>query len=674
MTPQRWSRIKEVFFAAREAVEGDRAAYLDSTCGDDRELRAEVELLLANDDAPSLSRPAVDLDSFAPQFTSGQMLGQYRVEAKVGEGGMGAVYCAYDTRLRRDVALKVVSPGHLADPESKQRLLREARAASALNHPNVVTVYEIGSESGVDFIAMELVEGKTLKEAIPAKGLPLEKALSYAVQIAGGLAKAHAAGIVHRDLKPSNIMVTSEGLVKLLDFGLARRLRLGESETTFTAGGGIAGTPAYMSPEQAEGKPLDARSDVFSFGAVLYEMLTGRVAFRGDSAASVVAAVLREEPPPLGETAPHEMEKVVTRCLRKDPARRFQHMADVKVALEELKEESESGEHTAAQALARSRKRRFLWSAVVAPALVVLASVGVFLWQRMHAAPLTDKDVLVLADFTNTTGDDVFDDTLKQGLSVQLEQSPFLNLLSERKVNETLKLMGRPAGDRSTPEVTREVCQRTSSKAMLAGSIAKLGSQYVIGLKAVNCDTGDVLAEAQEPAANKEAVLKALDAAAVSLRSKLGESLSSVQKYATPVEEATTPSLEALKALQPGSKNPPCKGVTAELPFLKRALDLDPGFATGLRLYVGLLQYSGRSSTGGRKCTQGLRAAREGQRKGAALDRGLLLHICDGRTGEGGADRGVVAADLSERRHGLPDPRMGLCPAGKLGEGIGGIS
>ena len=348
MTPQRWSQIKEVFFAARETAEADRGAYLDSACGGDPELRAEVELLLANDDASSLARPAVDWESLAPQFASGQMLGQYRIETKLGEGGMGAVYRAYDTRLRRAVALKVVSPGHLGDPESRQRLLREARAASALNHPNVVTVHEIGSESGVDFIAMELVEGKTLKEEIPVKGLPLEKALSYAVQIAGGLAKAHAAGIVHRDLKPGNIMVTPDGLVKLLDFGLARRVRLGESDTTFTAGGGIAGTPAYMSPEQAEGRSLDARSDVFSFGAVLYQMLTGRQAFTGDTGAAVLAAVLREEPPPLGRGIPHDLERVVVRCLQKDPARRFQQMDDVRAALQELKEASDSGARAAA--------------------------------------------------------------------------------------------------------------------------------------------------------------------------------------------------------------------------------------------------------------------------------------------------------------------------------------
>ncbi|HXP61474.1 MAG TPA: tetratricopeptide repeat protein, partial [Dongiaceae bacterium] len=358
----------------------------------------------------------------------------------------------------------------------------------------------------------------------------------------------------------------------------------------------IVGTAGYMSPEQAEGKTVDARSDIFSFGSVLYEMVTGRRAFRRDSPALTLTAILHLEPLPLPAGVPHDLEKVITRCLRKDPAHRFQHMGDAKVELEELKEESDSGKLTAAQAPAGPRPRRLLRLVLVAAAVLVLAVGSVFRWQRVHANPLTDKDVLVLADFTNTTGDSVFDDTLKQGLSVQLEQSPFLNLVSERKVNETLKLMGRPAGDRLTPEVTREVCQRTSSKAMLAGSIAELGSQYVIGLKAVNCDTGDMLAEAQEQAAGKEEVLKALDAAAVRLRSKLGESLSSVEKYATPVEEATTPSLEALKAYSLGVKTLFAKGETAALPLFQRALDLDPNFAMAYARMVAV--YVGRGETG----------------------------------------------------------------------------
>jgi tetratricopeptide (TPR) repeat protein len=407
-------------------------------------------------------------------------------------------------------------------------------------------------------------------------------------------------------------MVTPDGRVKVLDFGLAKLTEtapVGPEDSTVTEQpstelGWIMGTASYMSPEQAEGKRVDARSDIFSFGSLLYEMLTGRQAFRRDSTALTLAAILHLEPPALPEGTRSELERIVAHCLRKDPARRFQHMADVKVELEELKEESDSGNQAGARVPARPGKIRFLLPALAVAAVLVLAVGSVLLWQRVHAKPFTDKDVLVLADFTNTTGDSVFDDTLKQGLSVQLEQSPFLNLVSDSTVNETLKLMGRPAGDRLTPEITREVCQRTNSKAMLTGSIAPLGSQYVIGLKAVNCETGEALADAQEQAAAKEAVLKALGAAATRLRTKLGESLVSVRKYDAPLEEATTRSLEALKAYSLGRKLNLAKGFTAALPFYQRATDLDPSFASAYGwmsdLYNGLVQ-GGRAAEYARK-------------------------------------------------------------------------
>src|ERR1039458_7467519 len=389
----------------------------------------------------------------------GRTISHYEITEKLGEGGMGVVYKAHDSRLKRFVALKVLPPEKVTDPDRKQRFVEEARSASALNHPNIVTVHDIDESGGVDFIAMEYVEGKTLNELIGRKGLKLNEALKYAIQIADALAKAHAAGIVHRDLKPGNVMVTPDGRVKVLDFGLAKLTEsapVGPEDSTVTEQpstelGRIVGTASYMSPEQAEGKKVDARSDIFSFGSLLYEMLTGKRAFRRDSPALTLVAILHLEPSPLPAEVPHDLEKVITRCLRKDPARRFQYMGDVKVELEELKEESNSGKLAGGQAPARPRHRRFLRPALAAVAVLVLAAGSVFLWQRVHAKPLTDKDVLVLADFTNTTGDSVFDDTLKQGLSVQLEQSPFLNLLSDRKVNETLKLMGRPAGDRLTP-------------------------------------------------------------------------------------------------------------------------------------------------------------------------------------------------------------------------------
>jgi serine/threonine protein kinase/Tfp pilus assembly protein PilF len=578
----RWEKVEQIYNAALERPEAERAAFLGEACGGDEELRRDLESLLghAKGAGDFLEPPA----PAASVLAAGRRLSAYRVVSKLGAGGMGEVYLAEDTRLGRRVALKVLPRELATDPALKARLIHEARAASALNHPNIVALHDIGSEGGIDFLVMEYVAGKPLSELIPRKGMPVKEALRCGVQIADALTSAHAAGIVHRDLKPGNVMVTQEGLAKVLDFGLAKKFAVGpqaETQTQLTTQGAILGTVDYMSPEQAEGKPVDARSDIFSFGTLLYEMVTGRRPFERDSNLSTLAAILYQQPKPVRELAPHvpaELQQIVGRCLRKDPSRRFQHIDDVKVLLEDLRQEA--GVPVPPERAPR-RRRWFarLWRIAIPVLLVAVLAVVGYYYRSHQTKPLTDKDSIVLSDFTNTTGDSVFDDTLKQGLSVQLEQSPFLALVSERRVNETLKLMGRPAGERLTPEVTREVCQRTGSKAMLTGSIAKLGSQYVIGLKALNCNTGDVLAEAQEQAASKEAVLKALDAAAISSRSKLGESLSSVEKYATPVEEATTPSLEALKVYSRGLKTFYAKGGTAALPFFKRAVELDPNFA-----------------------------------------------------------------------------------------------
>ena len=506
---------------------------------------------------------------------------------------MGVVYKAEDTRLHRAVGLKFLPTEMLHDFGALERFRREAQAASALNHPSICTIHDIGEQNGHQFIAMEFLDGETLKHRISGKPLPFDEMLELAIQIADALRAAHAGGIIHRDIKPANIFVTKQGNAKVLDFGLAKFAPVAEGggvsamptateDTLLTSPGSAVGTIAYMSPEQARGEELDARTDLFSFGAVLYEMATGRMAFLGKSAAVIHDGILNRTPVPASQTnqgLPPKLDEILGKALEKDRKLRYQNAADIRTDLQRLRRDSESVQMSVAAKGQSATGIRKKWKVIV-PALIAVLAVTTGGYFYFHRTPkLTDKDTIVLTDFVNTTGDSVFDDTLKQGLRVQLEQSPFLNILSDQRVDEQLKLMGGSAGERLTPGLARDLCQRVGSKAFLKGSISRLGNHYIIGLSASRCDTGDTLGSEQVEADNQEHVLTSLGVSATKMRKSLGESLASVQKYDAPIEQATTPSLEALKAYSLGMKTLRATGVVTSLPFFQRAVELDPKFA-----------------------------------------------------------------------------------------------
>jgi serine/threonine protein kinase/tetratricopeptide (TPR) repeat protein len=597
MTPERFRQIEELYHAAREGTAAERAALLAHA---DPELRRHVESLLAQPASGEfLNRPAIQNaselpgDSTVAALSAGARLGPYRIECKLGEGGMGEVFRAIDTRLGRRVAIKTTRD------QFTERFEREARAISSLNHPHICTLHDVGP----NYLVMELVEGETIAARLSRGPLPLETVLLYASQIVGALAEAHGKGIIHRDLKPGNIMIAKSG-VKVLDFGLAKS---GQDETV-TASHMVIGTPAYMAPEQREGKPADARSDIYSLGCVLYEISTG-----------VRITSQRRRIPS------RQLERIVSRCLEEEPERRWQSAIELERELEDV------------TAIGRR------WTSVVVGGAAVLALSGAGYFYLHRAPKLTDKDTIVLADFLNNTGDPIFDGTLRQGLAIQLEQSPFLKIMDDEHVQHVLRLMSRSPSARVTNEIAHEICVREGAAATIDGTIASLGRSYVITLQAITCHDGATLAREQIQAEDKEHVLTRLGTAATAMRGKLGESLNSIQKLNRPLEEATTPSLEALQSYTAAKSALNQGHFLAAVPLLERAIAIDPNFVMAYQYLGGAFGTAGDMARSAQYAEQAFRMVD----RVSEYERDQIIPYHYGTTGE--LDKEIDAFQLGIR-------------------------
>jgi serine/threonine protein kinase/tetratricopeptide (TPR) repeat protein len=613
MDPDRWQEIKRVFEGALDRPPDQRLDYVNEACQGDEGLAHEVHSLLRSfDDAPGfMELPAVAevADQItagqAGKYSKGQLVAQYRIISELGAGGQGTVYQALDTKLGRTIALKLLPPEMASiDDSSRKRFRREAQLASSLDHPNICTVHDLLDADGASFIVMQFIAGHTVRELVGGRPLEVRTALRIAIQVCDALAAAHSKGIIHRDIKAQNIIVSETGQARILDFGLAKLIgdgSDGKDQTEITAPGSPYGTPTYAAPEQSRGEKVDHRADIFSTGVLLYEMLSGTWPFQGKTAIEARHAVLYDEPGPMSEKRggpiPARLEAIVSRALAKEPARRQQRMSDLRDELiEVLRELPESKESSTARFLEAFRPTRlrplprwdWRFGATAIALFLVAAAILVYgLYSGRRASVPIGKDTILITDFANATGDAVFDDALKQGLAMQLQQSPFLDVFPATRVREALRQMERSPDERVTVDTGREICQRNDLKALIAGSIAPLGRHYVITLEAINARSGETIGRQQTEAESKESVLKSLSSAASGIREKLGESLSSIQQSDIPLYQLTTPSLEALKSFAVGFDRSNKGEYFQSIPMFKRAVELDPRFAYGYSLLAG---------------------------------------------------------------------------------------